>query len=167
MKRCRFWTAIPGSNTEKELFLIFSVFGGFDDNIPVTIIPRNAVLRKGYLYLDQKNLEELILEDVCVEECVFRNIPTALCILLDKGLVRELPLGVLVKIFHVRVSGSIVKMKMGLFEGLSMVSLGVRETKQTFLQEITVQSFSKLSLKICEVKGISYSCSFQKTKEMF
>lgn len=44
-------------------------------------------------------------------------------------------------------------MKMGLFEGLSMVSLRVRETKQTFLQEITVQSFSKLSPKICEIKG--------------
>lgn len=46
MKRRRFWTAVPGSNTEKKLFLIFSIFGGFDENIPVTIIPRNAMLRK-------------------------------------------------------------------------------------------------------------------------
>jgi hypothetical protein len=46
MKGCRFWTAIPGSDTEKEFLLIFSVFGGFDDNIPVTIIPRNTMLRK-------------------------------------------------------------------------------------------------------------------------
>lgn len=45
VKRRRLRTTIPGGDTEEKLLFVFGVFGGFDDDIPVTVLPGSMKLR--------------------------------------------------------------------------------------------------------------------------
>jgi hypothetical protein len=79
VERCRLWATIPGSDTEKKFLFVFSIFSGFDNDIPVTIVLENSRIKKGVLW----------------------DISATLRTLLDQSLVWKLSLRVLVEILHV------------------------------------------------------------------
>ncbi len=119
------WTAIPSSDSEKQLFGIIVLLCSLDKNVPVSII----------------------LEDSGIKYLVFSILLSASRIFLDKILVWELSLRVFVEKFHVRMleqasnkrlkgrsfartnRWTIVKMKMGLLDTLAMVALWIGQSE--------------------------------------
>lgn len=121
MQMGRLWASIVGNNAKQKFLLVIPLLGGFDENVPITILIKGT----GVKYL------------------IFTLKSPATCILIHKVLVGELVLRVFVEEFHVGVlgqrsgqtvatqgqkkmyRGGVVKMEMCLFDTLSMIALRV------------------------------------------